>query len=65
MRGKWQVLRLVTGVLFLLSAILFEFFTPQWRNKRIVEGLFGFLGLFYIVSSVILNRLFGKMGEER
>jgi uncharacterized membrane protein len=64
MRDKWQVLRVVTGIFFLISAVLFTIFGPPWRNKTILVLLLGFLGLFYVVSSLALKRIFRKMGEE-
>ncbi|MEW6172847.1 MAG: hypothetical protein AB1510_07225 [Bacillota bacterium] len=61
MRDKWQALRVVTGVLFLLCAVLIEFYMPHWQHKRIVEGLLVFLSVFYIISSYILKRIFQKL----
>ncbi|MEW6183548.1 MAG: hypothetical protein AB1500_10305 [Bacillota bacterium] len=60
MRDKWQALRIVTGVLFLLTAVMIEVYVPHWQYKRITEGLLVFLGIFYIVSSYILKLLFRK-----
>ncbi len=64
MKDKWQVLRVITGILFLLSAVLFMFFGPPWRNKTILVLLLAFLGVFYLISSFALKRIFRKIYKD-
>jgi uncharacterized membrane protein len=64
MRDKWQALRVVTGILFLVAAVLFVFFGPPWHNKTILVLLLVFLGIFYITSSLALKRIFQRIHKD-
>jgi hypothetical protein len=61
---RWQVLKVVSGILFLLAAVLLELYGPQGRNVRILEVLFVFLGLFYILSPLAWRWFLRKMDQE-
>ncbi|MEW6446563.1 MAG: hypothetical protein AB1426_00485 [Bacillota bacterium] len=62
--NKWQLLKIVSGVLFLMTAVILEIYGTKSRNVRILEGLLVFLGIFYILSPMILSRIFKKINEN-
>lgn len=62
--NRWQALKIVSGSLFLLAALVIEIFVTKSRNVQILQGLLVFLGVFYILSPLVIRRIFKKMSDS-
>lgn len=47
-----------------MAALVIEIFVTKSRNVQILQGLLVFLGVFYILSPLVIRRIFKKMSDS-